>query len=142
MPRFTLGFPAFGIPLAAAQAIQVGLFTEIFGLASSTSGFLRHRLVDFRLAGFALLFAVPAAVVGGLLANVLPSTAVLLAISAAMRLFSYLLFRAPKEEVEGKDEGDYGHARKSEGVAMVEHRDRGDASTVTVERTIDSERLQ
>jgi hypothetical protein len=74
VPLFTLGFPALGIPMAPAQAVQVGLFTEIFGFASSTSAFLRHRLVDVRLAGFALAFAVPAAVVGGLLANVLPST--------------------------------------------------------------------
>jgi hypothetical protein len=48
---FRLAFPALGIPLAPVQAVQVGLFTEIFGFASSTSAFWRSGLIDFRLAG-------------------------------------------------------------------------------------------
>jgi uncharacterized membrane protein YfcA len=82
VPFFGLAFPALGIPLAPVQAVQVGLFTEIFGFASSTSAFWRSGLIDFRLAGFALAFAVPLAVAGGLLANVLPGNLILLLVTA------------------------------------------------------------
>jgi uncharacterized membrane protein YfcA len=121
VPLFTLGFPALGIPMTATEAVQIGLFTEIFGFASSTSAFLRNRLVDFRLAGFALLFAVPTAVAGGVLANVLPATAVLVVISFAMLLFSFLLYRAPKED--GRPGGGAPRQDSPEG-ELVEHRDR------------------
>jgi uncharacterized membrane protein YfcA len=121
VPLFTLGFPALGFSLTATQAVQIGLFTEIFGFASSTSAFLRNRLVDFRVAGFALLFAVPAAVGGGVLANVLPATAVLIVISVAMLLFSFLLYRAPKEDGQAGG-SEFRDARRAE---LVEHRDRG-----------------
>jgi uncharacterized membrane protein YfcA len=141
VPLFTLGFPALGIPLAPAQAVQVGLFTEIFGFASSTSAFLRHRLVDFRLAGFALAFAVPAAVAGGLLANVLPATVVLVAISVAMLLFSYLLPRAPKEDdSEHTEAGDDGRPTSEDGRWSRIGIARG-APTATADRTIRSERV-
>jgi uncharacterized membrane protein YfcA len=65
VPLFTLALPVLGTSLTPTEAVQLGLFTEIFGFASSTSAFLRNRLVDFRVAGFALLFAVPAAIAGG-----------------------------------------------------------------------------
>jgi hypothetical protein len=55
------------------------------------------------------------------LANVLPATAVLVVISFAMLLFSFLLYRAPKED----DESDNGAAIQDvPGAELVEHRDR------------------
>lgn len=120
VPFFTLAFPVLGTSLTPTEAIQIGLFTEIFGFASSTSAFLRNRLVDFRVAGFALLFAVPAAVAGGVLANVLSATAVLVVISFAMLLFSFLLYRAPKEDQAGTAAAIADVPRAK----LVEHRDR------------------
>lgn len=72
VPLFAVGFPALGIPLTAVQAVQIGLFSEIFGFSSSTVAFWRNDLIDVRTAGYSLLFAIPLAVVGGLLSNVLP----------------------------------------------------------------------
>jgi uncharacterized membrane protein YfcA len=129
VPFFTLAFPALGIPLTPTQAVQVGLFTEIFGFASSTSAFWRNRLIDFRIARFALLFAAPLAVFGGVLANILPGNLVLIAVSVAMLVFSYLLFRAPAEEPGGRQEEAAQGVGAEEGAAdedtaQVEHRDR------------------
>jgi uncharacterized membrane protein YfcA len=127
VPFFGLAFPARGIPLAPVQAVQVGLFTEIFGFASSTSGFWRSGLIDFRLAGFALAFAVPLAVAGGLLANVLPGNLILLPVAGVMLLFSYLLFRAPEEENgEGRTSAAEAAATASAADGVVVHRDRQD----------------
>jgi uncharacterized membrane protein YfcA len=120
-----------GTPTRSASACQgprVGLFTEIFGFASSTSAFWRNRLIDFRLARFALLFAVPLAVAGGVLANVLPGNLVLIAVSVAMLIFSYLLFRAPEEAESEEQNVSQQPARPEEGdlsnsAGLVEHRD-------------------
>ncbi len=101
VPFFTLAFPALGIPLSPIQAVQVGLFTEIFGFASSTSAFWRSPLIDFNLARFSLLFAAPLAVTGGVLANLLPAGFVLAAIGGVMLMFGYLLYRSPTEEEIG-----------------------------------------
>jgi uncharacterized membrane protein YfcA len=101
------------------------LFTEIFGFASSTSAFWRNRLIDFKLARFALLFAVPLAIGGGVLANVLPATLVLAAISGVMLLFSYLLYRAPTEEESGQ-QAEAPEGSRAQRSSPVEHRDAQD----------------
>lgn len=121
VPLFALAFPVLGTSLTATEAVQIGLVTEIFGFASSTSAFLRNRLVDFQVARFALLFAVPAAVAGGVLANVLPATAVLVVLSFAMLLFSFLLYRAPKEDGRSGSAAAIQDVPRAE---LVEHRDR------------------
>jgi uncharacterized membrane protein YfcA len=131
VPFFSLAFPALGIPLAPVQAVQVGLFTEIFGFASSTSAFWRNGLIDFRLASFALLFAVPLAVTGGLLAHALPGHLILLLVSVVMLLFSFLLFRAPGEDTGEPGVVDANEAGQAQGqtsiaAGQVVHRDRRD----------------
>ena len=54
-PLYTIVFPLLGYHLEPVQAVEVGLLTEIFGFISSTSAFWRAGLIDFQIAGFAVL---------------------------------------------------------------------------------------
>jgi uncharacterized membrane protein YfcA len=123
VPFYTLVFPLLGHHLEPVQAVQIGILTEIFGFASSTSAFWRRRLIDFRVAGFALLFAVPTAVLGGYLANRVPGGWLLVAVGLGLMVFSFLLLRETVEHVRavaGVEGGGYrGGASGSR-----EHRDR------------------
>jgi uncharacterized protein len=97
VPFFTIVFPLLGHPLAPVQAVEVGLLTEIFGFMSSTSAFWRAGLIDFRISVFALLFAVPTAVIGGISAHVLPAHWLLVVVGVGLVLFSFLLIRETGE---------------------------------------------
>ncbi|MBV9690125.1 MAG: sulfite exporter TauE/SafE family protein [Ktedonobacteraceae bacterium] len=100
VPFYTIVFPLLGYHLQPVQAVQIGLFTEIFGFLSSATAFWRRGLIDFKIAGFALFFAIPTAIVGGYLANRLPGSWLLLIIGVALVSFAFLLLheaRASKE---------------------------------------------
>jgi uncharacterized protein len=93
VPFFSIVFPLLGHRLAPVQAVEVGLLTEIFGFMSSTSAFLRAGLIDFRIAGFALTFAVPAAIFGAFSAHALPGYWLLVVVGVGLVLFAFLLIR-------------------------------------------------
>jgi hypothetical protein len=93
VPFFSIVFHLVGHRLEPVQAVEVGLLTEIFGFMSSTSAFWRAGLIDFRISTFALLFAVPAAIVGGVSAHVLPGHWLLVVVGVALILFAFLLIR-------------------------------------------------
>ena len=97
VPFFSIVFPLLGHRLAPVQAVEVGLLTEIFGFMSSTSAFWRAGLIDFRIAVFALMFAVPTAVLGGYAAHILPSYWRLVVVGAGLILFAFLLIRETGE---------------------------------------------
>ncbi len=123
VPFYTIVFPLLGYHLEPVQAVQVGIFTEIFGFASSTSAFWRRGLIAFRVAGFALLFAIPTAVLGGYLANRVPGGWLLLAIGLALVVFASLLLREtvePGHTQAGVEDGRH----KNNGLRLKEHRDR------------------
>lgn len=120
VPFYTLIFPLLGYELEPVQAVQVGLFTEIFGFMSSTSAFWRRGLIDFRVAGFALIFAVPMAVLGGYLSNRVPGGWLLVAVGLGLMLFAFLLLR---ETVESGRAGASVEAGRA-GASVTEHRDR------------------
>ncbi len=98
------------------QAVEVGLLTEIFGFMSSTSAFWRAGLIDFRISLFALAFAVPTAIIGGVSAHILPSHWLLVVVGVGLILFAFLLIRETGET--GRS-----HAGK-DGIAGTEHIDR------------------
>ncbi len=123
VPFYTLVFPLLGYRLEPVQAVQVGILTEIFGFLSSTSAFWRRGLIDFRVAGFALVFAIPTAILGGYLANRIPGGWLLIAVGLGLMLFSFLLLRETVESTHADapvaiDGGGSG------GSAVREHRDR------------------
>ncbi len=93
VPFFTIVFPLLGHRLEPVQAVEVGLLTEIFGFMSSTSAFWRAGLIDFRISVFALMFAVPTAVLGGVSAHILPSYWLLVIVGVGLVLFAFLLIR-------------------------------------------------
>jgi len=93
VPFFSIVFPLLGHRLEPVQAVEVGLLTEIFGFMSSTSAFWRARLIDFRIGGFALVFAVPAAVFGAYSAHALPGYWLLVVVGVGLVLFAFLLIR-------------------------------------------------
>ncbi len=120
VPFYTLVFPLLGHHLEPVQAVQIGILTEIFGFMSSTSAFWRRRLIDFRVAGFVLVFAVPTAVLGGYLANRIPGGWLLFAVGLGLMLFAFLLLRETVES--GRPEA--GAAPGRAGAGEREHRDR------------------
>jgi uncharacterized membrane protein YfcA len=93
VPFYTIIFPLLGYHLEPAQAVEVGLLTEIFGFISSTTAFWRAGLIDFQIAGFAVLFAAPMAVLGGYASHIIPSQWMLVSIGIGLMGFSWLLFR-------------------------------------------------
>ena len=93
IPFYTFVFPLLGYHLAPLQIVQLGLFTETCGYTSSTIAFLRQKLIDAQIARFALLFAVPLAVVGGVLANRVPGSILLLIVGLALLPLATLLLR-------------------------------------------------
>jgi uncharacterized membrane protein YfcA len=97
VPFFTLAFPLLGHRLEPVQAVEVGLLTEIFGFMSSTFAFWRAGLIDFKISGFALLFAVPTAVLGGYSAHLLPGYWLLVIVGVGLVLFAFLLIREASE---------------------------------------------
>src|SRR5208282_5079877 len=84
---------------------------------SSTSAFWRAGLIDFRIAGFALTFAAPAAVLGGFSAHLLPAYWLLVIVGVGLMLFAFLLIRETGGTRRSQKAGDGG--REPE-----EHRDR------------------
>ena len=123
VPLFTIIFPLVGYPLQPVQAVQLGLFIELFGFASSTTAFWRRGLIDFKIAGFALLFAVPLAIVGGVLANRVPGTWLLVLIGAALMSFSYALLRQTTAELDENGPAKKGREKETKTPWRV-HRDR------------------
>jgi uncharacterized membrane protein YfcA len=97
VPFFTIVFPLLGHRLEPVQAVEVGLLTEIFGFVSSTSAFWRARLIDFRISGFAIIFAVPTAVLGGYSAHLVAGHWLLVIVGVGLILFAFLLIREADE---------------------------------------------
>jgi uncharacterized membrane protein YfcA len=93
LPFYTLVFPLLGHHLEPVQAVEVGIMTEIFGFMSSTTAFWRAGLIDFRIAGFAVLFAAPMAVLGGYTSHFVPAQWMLAIIGVGLLGLSGLLFR-------------------------------------------------
>ena len=116
VPFFTIVFPLLGHRLEPVQAVEVGLLTEIFGFMSSTSAFWRAGLIDFRISGFALMFAVPTAVLGGYSAHLLAGHWLLVIVGVALILFAFLLIREAGET--GRR-----HAAGDDGIPLEEHKD-------------------
>lgn len=92
LPFYTPVFPLLGHHLEPVQAVEVGILTEIFGFLSSTTAFWRAGLIDFRIAGYAVMFAAPMAVVGGYASHFLPAQWMLAIIGIGLLGLSGLLF--------------------------------------------------
>jgi uncharacterized protein len=96
-PFYAVVFPWLsGVHLAPLQAIQIGIFTEIFGFSSSFLGFFRAGLIDFRLGARIATVGVPAAVAGALLAYRLPQGVLLALVAAALPALAWYISHPPQ----------------------------------------------
>jgi len=94
-PTFVLLFPILGSPtLSPAEAVGVSLITEVFGFSSGVLAYWRQRAIDLGTARFLLMFAMPLAVVGGVLSYQVPGQVLLIVFSAALLVFAFLLYRS------------------------------------------------
>ena len=117
VPFYTMVFPLLGHHLEPVQAVEVGLLTEIFGFISSTSAFWRAGLIDFQIAGFAVLLAAPMAVFGGYVSHFLPGNWLLAVIGVALIVFGFFLARETTVQALGQ-------SQQASGPKIKEHRDR------------------
>jgi uncharacterized membrane protein YfcA len=123
VPFYTIIFPLLGYHVSPVQAVQLGLITELFGFMSSTTAFWRRKLIDFNVAGFALLFAVPTAVLGSYVANLLPGSWLLFITGVALLSFSLLLLKESAVEHEAESRSSQSTVRK-EKTSLQVHADR------------------
>jgi len=124
LPFYTLIFPLLGHHLEPVQAVEVGIMTEIFGFMSSTTAFWRAGLIDFRIAGYAVLFAAPMAVLGGYASHFVPAQWMLAIIGLGLVSLSWLLIRkGSAAHSHGADSVDI-QPRMMAGAKVKEHVDR------------------
>ena len=99
--------PLFILLLKLEPSVAVGtaLLTELFGFASGLVAYLQRQLIDFRLGTNLLMFSIPAAVVGSLVADAFPAD-VLKGIFAVGIIFigSQLYLSYRREEKEKLDD--------------------------------------
>ncbi|MDZ7745812.1 MAG: sulfite exporter TauE/SafE family protein [Halobacteriales archaeon] len=97
------------VGLSPSQAIGAGLLTEVFGMGNGLVNYVRQRVVDYQTAKWLLLGAVPAVVLGALVAHRVPTTLLKLAFGAGLLLLGgFLVYYDPPEEHEpGEREGEY-----------------------------------
>lgn len=100
-------FFILGVGLAPSQAIGAGLLTEVFGMGNGLRSYVRQGVVDYATAKWLLAGAVPAVIVGALVANYM-EPAILKAIFGVglVVLGGFLVFYDTPEEYEpGEKEG-------------------------------------
>lgn len=99
-PIFLLIFPLLGprYPLqSAAAAIGVSLAIEVFGFGSGVIGYFRRRLIHLPTALRILRVAIPAAIIGSLLAHWFDPAVVRIAYAVLMLILAYVLVRGHEE---------------------------------------------
>jgi len=93
-PLFFVGFPLLGVPtLTTIEAIATALFLETTGFASGVYGYMKRKLVDWRLAGALILFSLPAGIIGAIFARQVPGQTLKVTYGLAMFVLAYLLFK-------------------------------------------------
>ncbi|HKJ60334.1 MAG TPA: sulfite exporter TauE/SafE family protein [Halobacteriales archaeon] len=100
-------FFMLGVGLTPAQAIGAGLLTEVFGMGNGLRSYVRQGAVDLATAKWLLVGAVPAVVVGAIVAHYADPTLLKGAFGAGLiGLGGFLLYHDPPEEyVPGEREG-------------------------------------
>ena len=103
-PFYAVVFPWLtGIQLTPLQAIQIGIFTEIFGFTSSIVGFARAGLIDVRMGLRTAVVGAPLAVFGVVFAYLIPQPTLLIIVAFTLPLLAWYL-RRPVQTKPGYDE--------------------------------------
>ena len=86
------------LQLEPSVAIGTALLTELFGFSSGMVAYVRSRRVDYALAGNLLLFSVPGAVVGVLLAEQVPPIALRAIFASGLVFLGFQIFTSWRQE--------------------------------------------
>jgi uncharacterized membrane protein YfcA len=97
------------VGLTPAQAIGAGLLTEVFGMGNGLRAYVRQGVVDYRTARWLLAGAVPAVVLGAVLAHYVDPAILKLVFGAGLVVLgAFLVYYDPPEEYEpGEHETEY-----------------------------------
>lgn len=123
MPIFLILFPMLGpefIIVSPLAAIGVALLTEAFGFTSGLIGYLRRRLIDFKVAKALIIVSVPSAIVGSLLSHEADPDMLKIMYGILMLILAKIMLKRPStnelKEINTKalhgDYKDIGHERK------------------------------
>lgn len=95
------------VGLSPSQAIGAGLLTEVFGMGNGLLNYVRQRTVDYATAKWLLLGAIPAVVVGALVAHSVPTALLTIAFGVGLLILGvFLVYYDPPEQcVPGEGEG-------------------------------------
>ncbi|MUV89351.1 TSUP family transporter [Halapricum sp. CBA1109] len=107
VPFLIFIFPIFAYPLKPVTLVKIGLISESFGLSSSSVAFVKHGLVDRRLAVTLVGGAVPFVVAGAVASFFIPEYLFQFLLGLALLASSILLFKADlgHEEPGSADDG-------------------------------------
>ena len=106
-PIFLLLFPILHLELSTpAQAVASALLTEVFGFASGLYGYSKRGLVDWAIAKEFMMWSIPSAFIGGIVAKIVSEDEVLLRCLYAALMIGLSLFLtfSPKPDVILDDE--------------------------------------
>jgi uncharacterized membrane protein YfcA len=97
------------VGLTPAQAIGAGLLTEVFGMGNGLRSYVKQGVVDYRTSKWLLAGALPAVIVGAVMAHYVDPTLLKLAFGGGLVLLgSFLVYYDPPEEYEpGEHETEY-----------------------------------
>ena len=92
-PCFVILFPLVGVPtLTASESFFAALFTELFGFSSGLLGYVLHGLVDWRTAALLGLSGAPFAMIGAVVAIVIPNSILYLLFALGLFVLSVMVF--------------------------------------------------
>jgi len=114
------------VGLTPAQAIGAGLLTELFGMGNGLRAYVGQGVVDYRTAKWLLAGAVPAVVVGAVLAHYVDPRLLKLVFGVGLvALGSFLVYYDPPEEYEpGESETEFLTEKNTQqGQTRIETRD-------------------
>lgn len=100
-------FFLYGVGLEPAQAVGAGLMTEVFGMGNGLRSYVRQQVVDYRTAGWLLMGAVPAIVVGALFSSAISPTLLkgIFGVGLVILAGFLVFFPAPDDCEPGEREG-------------------------------------
>ena len=110
------------LKLEPTVAVGTALLTELFGFTSGLIAYIRSRQIDYKLALNLLMFSVPAAIVGVLVADEFPPVVLKAIFATGLVFLGYQMFASWRQE--DKVEHDSAIANASEaGERRIEDRD-------------------
>ncbi|MCG8418274.1 MAG: sulfite exporter TauE/SafE family protein [Proteobacteria bacterium] len=92
------------LKLEPTIAIGTALLTELFGFTSGLVAYVRAKRIDFKLARGLLVFSIPAATVGVLIADVFPSVVLKSIFATGLLFIGMQLYTSWRQEQREKQE--------------------------------------